>query len=580
MKDERSASQIQFGFLPQQTVDVKGGIWKVAFWTDTIPEHAVDTDALRRELIRATAPWTATQKDGGFAGHLRANYALELRKLNRERGVTLRPFPAIWMCRGNNCSRLHRQKSGKCPCGATGKRAQLPFVGYHDCGAIREPQLPSCPEHREVAIQYPGTASARDIKFYCPVCRRTLRQGLSNNAPCDCGQGSMTYNVHRAASVYTPRSVVMVNPPTTDRIQQLRAVGGEARAVEWVLDGMVQRDATEIGATAESLRLQLRSNNLPDALVETLVQQAIDSGTLAGPPTPLELPQVQKEAAEAEAVLMAMAAAQSRITLEDLRSAVEPLSTPGVRYRVKYANALDRAGLDSVELYDRFPVMVGHYGFTRGGTGPGESRLQPFRDKNGTYAVYGEVSETEALLFRLEPQRVWKWLTALGAVGEDCPDGARAIRTRLLQLAELPNWSSDGNEPGRAIFDLVHSLAHRCIRILAVHAGIERSALSEMLVPAHLGFYVYAASKGDFVLGGLQAVFESDLDTFLNAVVDEEHRCPLDPGCERGGGACTACLHIGEPSCRFFNRRLSRGLLFAPQGYLRPALPVIASLAG
>jgi hypothetical protein len=89
MKDERSASQIQFGFLPQQTVDVKGGVWKVAYWNDTIPEHAVDTGALRKELLRAVAPWAQTQKDSGFSVHLRGNYALELRKLNRDRGVTM-----------------------------------------------------------------------------------------------------------------------------------------------------------------------------------------------------------------------------------------------------------------------------------------------------------------------------------------------------------------------------------------------------------------------------------------------------------------------------------------------------------
>jgi hypothetical protein len=580
MRDERSASQIQFGFLPQQTVDVKGGVWKVAYWNDTIPEHAVDTGALRKELLRAIAPWTTAQKDSGFASHLRANYSLELRKLNRDRGVTLKPFPAIWMCRGQGCSRLHRQKSGRCQCGATGGRAQLPFVGYHECGAIREPQLPYCPEHRQVSIQYPGTASARDIKFYCPVCRRNLRLGLSNNVPCECGQGAMTYNIHRAASVYTPRSVVMVNPPTTHRIQQLRDAGGEARAVEWVLDGMVERGATEVGATADSLRQQLRSSNLPEGVIESMVKQAIESGALAGTPTPLALGSNQRETAESEAFLMAMAAAQSRITLQDLRAAVEPLSTAGIRYRKKYADALSIAGMESVELYDRFPVMVGQFGFTRGGTGPGESTLRPFRDKNGTYAVYGEVSETEALLFRLSPERVWGWLESSRLVTGACPDQARKIRTSILQAAEFPSWSSAGNPLGEAILELIHSLSHRAIRILAVHAGIERNALSEMLVPSHLGFYVYAASKGDFVLGGLQAVFESDLDTFLTAVVNEEHRCALDPGCERGGGACTACLHIGEPSCRFFNRHLSRKVLFGSQGYLRPAATAIAVAAG
>jgi hypothetical protein len=372
----------------------------------------------------------------------------------------------------------------------------------------------------------------------------------------------------------------MVNPPTTHRIQQLRDAGGEARAMEWVLDGMIEREATDVGATADSLRQQLRNSNLPEAVIEVMVQQAIDSGALAGAPTTLNLGANQKETAEAEAVLMAMAAAQSRVTISDLRAAVEPLSTAGVRYHQKYGKALAQAGMETVELYDRFPVMVGHYGFTRGSTGPGESTLRPFRDKNGTYAVYGEVSETEALLFRLSPDRVWNWLEHAGLMDEARPESPREVRSAILKSAELPSWDSEGNPVGQALLELIHSLSHRAIRILAVHAGIERNALSEMLVPSHLGFYVYAASKGDFVLGGLQAVFESDLDTFLHAIVDEEHRCALDPGCERGGGACTACLHIGEPSCRFFNRHLSRTALFGEQGYLRPVALTMAEAAG
>ena len=76
--------------------------------------------------------------------------------------------------------------------------------------------------------------------------------------------------------------------------------------------------------------------------------------------------------------------------------------------------------------------------------------------------------------------------------------------------------------------------------------GIDRSALSELLVPLHLGIFVYAAAHGDFVLGGLQAVFETELDALLRTVAREDYRCPLDPGCMRVGGACMACLHWGN----------------------------------
>jgi hypothetical protein len=58
------------------------------------------------------------------------------------------------------------------------------------------------------------------------------------------------------------------------------------------------------------------------------------------------------------------------------------------------------------------------------------------------------------------------------------------------------------------------------------------------------------------------------LDRLLHDFTEGEHRCALDPGCAKAGGACVACLHLGEPSCRLFNGFLDRGCLSGPQGYL------------
>lgn len=124
---------------------------------------------------------------------------------------------------------------------------------------------------------------------------------------------------------------------------------------------------------------------------------------------------------------------------------------------------------------------------------------------------------------------------------------------------------------GGGLLTLLHSYAHRTIRRLAAFAGIERDGLAEYLVPHHLAFVVYAASQGDFVLGGLQAVFETSLHRFLDNFVSGESRCALDPGCRSGGGACMACLHLGEPSCRWFNRFLDRSQLFGERGFIRSA---------
>ena len=52
----RSGSQILRTFLPQQTADVKGGIYRVVEWSSA-NKRTVDQDILRRRLLREIRPW-------------------------------------------------------------------------------------------------------------------------------------------------------------------------------------------------------------------------------------------------------------------------------------------------------------------------------------------------------------------------------------------------------------------------------------------------------------------------------------------------------------------------------------------
>jgi hypothetical protein len=285
------------------------------------------------------------------------------------------------------------------------------------------------------------------------------------------------------------------------------------------------------------------------------------------------LPDDLRSHAERDAVDIAMAVAESRLPTTALQG-VGPDDPLGARYRDRYPSALVRAGIDGLDLVDRFPVLNAMYGYTRGDDDPSKCKLVPFRRKRGGYRLYGNLAETEAFLIHLDPVRVVTWLLAQGhdlrgwQSGDSNPVAARVA---ILRSAVIPSKRDDPSveSVGTDVLTLVHTFAHRFVRQTAVFAGIDRDALSEYLLPGHLAFFVYAAARGDFVLGGMQAVFESNLDDLLNMFVDAEHRCPLDPGCSRGSGACSACVHLGEPSCRFFNRFLNRDVLFGKDGYLR-----------
>jgi hypothetical protein len=568
MKEYRSLSQILYGYLPDQTVDLQGGVWKVRDWRRPLRQTAVDMATLRAALCRQAAPWQATGKDGGMVADLHRGCDVWVYTLDRTNGVEVEPFPKLWMCK--RCQRLRDTPHGACKCGSTAWPGQLPFVAYHDaCGAIRTPWIPRCKQHDDVKVVFPGTASATEIQFVCPECGTLLRKGFGF-PKCDCGQGRLTFNVHRAASVYSQRSVVIVNPPSRDKIEAIVQAGGPSRALSWVVGGMTSRTIEEVGTTRESLRRQL-SKDLPAAAVESMIAAAEAAGAFAAPDTELSLPAHRVADAEEQAVTIALSVSEARLRISDVCDATPPESALGRLYRSDYPQALETAGLAAVDLIDRFPVLAGNFGYTRGDSTPGASRLVPFRHRNGAYLIYAELADTEALFVRLQPTRVADWLRRRGFALRPW-DSDREARISILEAVSIPppGAPADPADPGHALLTLVHSYAHRFIRLAAVYAGIDRNALSELLVPLHLGFYVYAASSGDFVLGGLQAVFESDLHNLLTAVVHDEHRCPLDPGCLHSGGACMACLHLGEPSCRYYNRFLDRGTLHGIGGYLVP----------
>jgi len=325
---------------------------------------------------------------------------------------------------------------------------------------------------------------------------------------------------------------------------------------------MRTRRVGESPTPRESIRRQLQSSGLSNEQIEQMLKVLESTGSQAEPIAEFRLD--NSDEAERQAVSIALATSESRITIEDLKSGTADDTQLAHLYDVEYPTAMTRAGVETVELVDRFPVMTGMFGYTRGNPAPGASRLVPFREAGG-YAVYADLAETEALFVRLDPFRVAEWLRRHGS---PVPSARSATETRLEILRLATRGDDQGRLASERLFTLIHSYCHRLIRLTAVFGGIERNALSELVAPLHLGFFIYAAARGDFVLGGLQALFESELDGLFRTFVEDDHRCPLDPGCSHGGGACMACLHLGEPSCRHYNSGLSRGTLAGESGYI------------
>jgi hypothetical protein len=377
----------------------------------------------------------------------------------------------------------------------------------------------------------------------------------------------MTRNVHRAGAVFSPHFAVLVNPPDPAAAARLRAGGGGARALEWILDGLGVTTPSEGGQTVEGLVETLLQSGLTLETARELAEQAYARGEVARGAArgEIDLPAVVRDRAQEEALSLASALEQGRVRIDEMvENTTPPLRT---LYETSYRDAIVDAGMTNVELLTNFPVATLALGFTRGGSDPTDTTLRAFRERGGLRA-YGMLTKTEAILFQLDPVAVLRWLREQGfGLGETLE--AREARLSILRAIEIPRPTEEHPHPvGAAALTLLHSYAHRLIRVLAATAGVERDGLAEYLLPHHLSVVVYASARGQFVLGALQAMFETSLSRLLDEFVHGEVRCPLDPGCRTGGGACMACLHLGEPSCRWFNRFLDRAALFGPRGFL------------
>ena len=566
MREFRSGSQILFGYLPEQTVDLAGRVWKVRNWGQAVPV-ALDDTTLRSEVVRQAAAWERTGNDGEYVRNLRRGLPLSVVTLNFDAGVHVEDYPRVWLCK--SCNRVELSDERACRCGSR-RWGQFHFVGYHDCGFLREPWITRCPQHGEVRIRFPGTASAAEISLECPVCGVSLRRGLG--APnCPCGRGHVTFTVHRAAHVYTPRSVVIINPPTPARMRELHDAGGAMRALHWVVNGMQTTTAAEIGRTRHVFVRQLISQGFDPDSAESVASRAVELGQVTDEAeSVVDVPEPYLGEAEDQAVKIALATLESRVQRGDLERSTAPGSELRSLYAEAYPAALAASGLEAVELIDRFPVLVGNFGYTRGDVAPGATRLVAYRDRTGRYVIYSDVAQTEALFIRLRPTRVARWLNRRGHRIDPWSD-ERSARVSILRAATLPAPGADPppiQTVGSAILTLVHSYCHRLIRRASVLAGLEKNSLSEFLVPLHLGFFVFASARGGFVLGGLQALSRTICTAFLRRSHFRNTAVPSTQVVATRGRPVAACLHLGEPSCRWFNRYLDRRALHGPDGFL------------
>lgn len=610
----RGLSQVMFNYLPERTFDYdRGACIAKVFELMVSPAKGIDIDRLCAAIEAYLRPWDGRVVD------------FDVRKphlmlFGRPTRVLFNLFPLTFQCGRCDCVKSFEREEafvkargvGKCPhCGAADRFEQIYHVLVHECGhmaGVFPRNCPSCKSRDRVALDLRGSQQAKDFRWFCLRCKvpvGPLQRPCPNCKPggpsadgADVdGEASRPSNMrvipHRANNAYYPHSITVLNLPTEqtaalrdhpqrdqilataviretydiDGIMESMQVDSDASAtdVDGLLTGLSDSEQAEIRRSLERLAA-LRSQKKQQT-VDAIVASAAKLG----------------ESGWLEVLEYLNVHTLKRVGADELRRQIDTRH-PGRGVLVdRFAELARAAGFADVQLVKDFPVVTAVFGYTRVSYAPqaevgGNVVKTQFHGFNTLMAasidhkrkrpVFVDNAATEALMFKLSPSRVVRWLKARGhVVRPEAMSDAQMAREWLLQnmtpvdpfvtLADMPL-------PARDLFVLTHTLAHLVVRALTRLSGIDRTGLAEYLFPRVCSFVVYNTKAGAN-LGGLHTVYSEMQEELLRSLREDVllQTCVYDPLCSaEHGSSCHACTHLPEMCCGHYNRGLSRAVLF------------------
>ncbi len=612
----RGKQQVLFNYLPNRTFDFE----RVAAIARVVgirgdPRTDLNAPVLLRRIAEEASAW---QED--FRPALRDDVFQQPNRfvLLDPRSVQSELFPKVLWCQDRGCGRVfdfsHRDfLPQQCPSCRRGQLVQIRFVKIHRCGALQPllpPRCQQCHTSNDIALDTRGSERFSNFRWVCRRCNTatTLFGGYCSECQWpDQNLRGMDIEVHRAGRTFYAHTTVLLNIPhrRLDAFFGLPEWPALASAKFLGMPEVANRALTDYGPSTQSpqgsqntglsggdldelMRRQASGELTPEQFVSEMQtlrerrqreQQASSPSSIVqslsqhtGVPWPIW------QRAGQEMLEAIMPIETGRPTELDIRSQTEPS-----------AEIARQMGLSRLVLVSDYPIITATYGFSRAEYRANQCRLNPFPphpDHGGKFPIFVDQVQADALLLSLNPDRVIAWLERNGCqpiipAGSDPNLSRRAYFVQLLGSVSLRETLRADHREARMVFGLLHTLSHLSVRQASLLCGLDRTSLSEYLLPRTLTFALYCNHRFGATIGALTALFEQSLSEWLNTV-RETRRCVYDPVCRDRSGNCHACTHLAETSCRFFNLNLSRAFLFGGRdselgdirvGYFDPTLP-------
>lgn len=499
-------------------------------------------------------------------------------------------FPNTFLCGVDNCPEFRTVPEGERPppCSRRhGEMRQFPWVEVHECGHLKEISPPQCDKGCRSRMDLFNTRSFSTSEWYwrCSICKMKSSRPVTNFCS-TCRKARVQLDRIPRSSLYYSQQITVLNPPTRADYATLANEQLHRAAIAQCLGALPEG--------MEGLRVAGNGSAAGDA-VQSVHDLATKMGLRPGDPFYEQmLAKVRKSVSDApawteavdnlgrdeddldplgeECLQLTLARSAKTLDVAELRRQHDP-DSPLLPIYDKYPELFRRYGLKNVKLIRELPIAFLVAGYTRlsarACTRTSYRVIEPrFRffdaSRDGKFPMYGVRTQTEGLLFQLDHMKVIRWLVdsqMIADPGVTDEDQAQHWLFRVLKpVTDI--FSAPSDEITKAVLGLVHSMAHRAMKALAVRCGLNVDSLAEYLFPANCAFLIYANTRSEFTLGGLEHVFRFDLVDALTEL-DGESRCVFDPPCRRSfGGACAACLYVSEVACARFNTVLDRNLLF------------------
>lgn len=576
---ERSRVTVEYRHLHQQCFEheAEGIHCVVQDITGGLPEVLTKTqalDAVESRLLRWSGPME------GFARPVTdyaENYRLVVPQL-----VEWDLWPRVYAC--DRCRQVFQTDENtelRRTCvvpGCGGVHRQLPYYRVHRCGRRQQLSIPRCRKDSSHPMVFHDSGSFITAYFTCQVCadRYELFGGQCHCSLPDLNARDRQYRLVKArdSKAFYPQHVTVVN--ISARIARaLEAPRGPLWAfahylghvtdLTGLVDEAAGRHATKDEATAQRL-LELVTAT-PDITDEDRQRMVALVNTTRG-----EEPGLRA----AQAVLTDTAVAEGRKDRRLLERAFifherEPEDVTGIaeRYRVEghhgMASRMEEGvreatelGFSRVSVVRELPIALVAFGFTREFPDH-RAQLKPLeppeRRSAATRPLVTIESNTEAVIFELDPVRLWSWCRRNGWTPDEPEPDPVAARAWVLRNT----YAAEPTPAALAIQRLSHAWAHTLIHALEGRSAFGPNSVAEYLLERTGSFFLYVANYSSFNLGGLTTLVEQHLTDWMLAAV-EQTDCVHDPVCLNERGGCHKCLALAF-HCERFNRGLHRGYL-------------------